>query len=328
VKRSTDRTVVQRFPGIRRRLVLAERAHRVADDDPATADERRLAELSSVLSAALAIDPRVDFRKLKVKPELPVFDPRGLDRGAVAPEPPTPELVAGMARFVPLLGRARSARDAAAQRAYLDARAAWESGERERREGYSELVAAHRDAYRRATAEAARVNSEVDAFRADYVRHRRAAVVEYFSLVLNDDVLPEGLPEAFAVDYRPAARELLVERELPGIDLIPPLRRRSELEQRYAKLVADVVLRTLRNLCEADSADALASVALDGYVRDPDNGLRWTRVSLCARKETVLAIPFARVDAARCLRELMLPVAAPPRSGKRRAAPRDLARTP
>jgi restriction system protein len=318
----------RRFPAIRRRLILAERAQRGPDVDPARALERRVAELNAVLADALASDPRVDFRKLKVKSNPPVFDAQGLDRELPAPPPPAAGSLTGPARFVPWLAAAHGARDAAAQRAYATARSAWETAERERRERYDDLVAAHRVAYQRATAEAARANAEVDAFRADYVRHKRAGVIEYFSLVLTDDVLPEELPETFAVDYRPAARELLVERELPGPEIMPPLRRRSEIEHRYAKLIADIVLRTLRNLCEADSADALATIALDGYVRDPDNGLRWTRVSLRVRKDTVLAIPFARVDAVACLRSLTLPAVSPPRSGRRRAAPRDLARTP
>lgn len=144
--------------------------------------------------------------------------------------------------------------------------------------------------------EAVRLNAEVDAFRSGYVRHERGAVIEYFALVLDDDVLPAGIPESYGLGYDPATRRLEVERALPGIEVIPKGKRRPpELKRRHARVVAQIVLRTLRAIAAADSADAVVTIAFTGSVAGE------APVRLVVEKGAILALPLPHVNASAAL---------------------------
>ncbi|PNE37893.1 restriction endonuclease [Streptomyces noursei] len=113
------------------------------------------------------------------------------------------------------------------------------------------------------------------------------AVVEYFSAALYSGTSwPEGFPRQLSAGYDTAARQLVLDWELPGYDVVPEVKAvrylptadeeretaRPAAQRRalYREVLAQGVLLVLRDLFAADTHGALDSVALNGFVDDVD----------------------------------------------------------
>ncbi|WP_425357020.1 restriction endonuclease [Streptomyces inhibens] len=113
------------------------------------------------------------------------------------------------------------------------------------------------------------------------------AAVEYFSAALySSTAWPEGFPRQVAAAYDPMARQLVLDWELPGYDIVPETKSvrymptadqeketaRPAAQRRalYRDVLAQSVLLVLRDLFAADTFGTLESVALNGFVDDVD----------------------------------------------------------
>lgn len=111
--------------------------------------------------------------------------------------------------------------------------------------------------------------------------------VEYFSAALYASTAwPEDLPRQVSAGYDPAARQLVLNWELPKYDIVPETKSvrymptadqdketaRPAAQRRalYRDMLAQCVLLTLRELFAADEFGVLDSVALNGFVDDHD----------------------------------------------------------
>lgn len=111
---------------------------------------------------------------------------------------------------------------------------------------------------------------------------RPKAVEDYVELLLKASPLPDEVPVDVDVAYQPDARKLVVIRELPGVAIIPEAREHSyfrnrdeiaakprpakEIRQRYTSLVAQLVLRTMREVFEIRPTTLVDEVAVNGHV--------------------------------------------------------------
>ncbi|WUN37172.1 restriction endonuclease [Streptomyces caniferus] len=113
------------------------------------------------------------------------------------------------------------------------------------------------------------------------------AAVEYFSAALySSTAWPEGFPRQIAAAYDPTARQLVLDWELPGYDIVPETKSarymptadqeketaRPAAQRRalYRDVLAQSMLLVLRDLFAADGHGTLDSVALNGFVDDVD----------------------------------------------------------
>ncbi|NEB19980.1 restriction endonuclease [Streptomyces coelicoflavus] len=157
-------------------------------------------------------------------------------------------------------------------------------------------------------------------------RREPDAVTEYFSAALyTSTAWPEGFPRRVAMAYDPAARQLVLDWELPPADIVPqskyvrymyaadqyketprPVGQRRAL---YKEVVAQCMLLVLHELFAADEPGALESVALNGFVdgHDPTTG-RPDRIFLAtvmAERSSFRELHLAQVDAESCLADAL-----------------------
>ncbi|MFJ4269514.1 restriction endonuclease [Streptomyces coelicoflavus] len=157
-------------------------------------------------------------------------------------------------------------------------------------------------------------------------RREPDAVTEYFSAALyTSTAWPEGFPRRVAMAYDPAARQLVLDWELPPADVVPqskyvrymyaadqyketprPVGQRRAL---YKEVVAQCMLLVLHELFAADEPGALESVALNGFVdgHDPTTG-RPDRIFLAtvmAERSSFRELHLAQVDAESCLADAL-----------------------
>ncbi|MFI0811014.1 restriction endonuclease [Streptomyces echinatus] len=152
------------------------------------------------------------------------------------------------------------------------------------------------------------------------------SVVEYFSAALySSTAWPEGFPRQVAAAFDSAARQLVLDWELPGYDVVPEAKSvryvpaqdedkesaRPATQRRglYREVLAQSLLLVLHQLFAADEYGILDSVALNGFVdaHDPATGRR-THIFLAtvmAQRAAFTGLHLEQVDAVSCLTDAL-----------------------
>jgi restriction system protein len=299
---------------------------RTADAAAANADLRaRLSDLDALLMSTLDVDDHIDLDRFKKPVTVPAFDPGPL--GRPLPEPSwasyAPVSPTGIGK---ILGgeKLHEQQTAAARQAYQHARARWVEAETRRLRQLAAREQAYEESRRRYEARIVAYNAEVDRFAAAVAGKDPSSVVEYFAMVLGNSVYPDGFPQHFRLAYLPKQRHLLVEYHLPPVEVIPVVkeyrydrvrddvvaipRDEAEIRRRYTEIVAQVALRTIHEIVEADRGGLVTRVLFNGIVDTIDRRTgRFVRpclVSVRTGRETFEAIELRRVDPVACLKHL------------------------
>ncbi|MFC0847597.1 restriction endonuclease [Streptomyces noboritoensis] len=239
--------------------------------------DARVEALTGLLAAGCAEPPfrtAALLREERVEP----FAPGALAQPVPMPDPARYQAQGGWRR-----GQAQQEAQAAYQRDWDAAQLA----ENDRRRRLADYRAQYESWSQGQLVEVRAHNAGV----ADLVRGVRAgepdAVVEYFSAALYAaSAWPEGFPRQLSCAYDRGARQLVVDWELPALDVVPaaksvryvastdeeresarPVSQRRAL---YRDALAQSVLLVVRDLFAADEPGVLESVALNGFVDDVD----------------------------------------------------------
>lgn len=309
-------------------------ADRQQETDDLNAElEDRLTELRGLLEHTLITDDSIDFASLRQQEPFAEFAPPEELSPGRAPRAAQVAPLGGLRKFIPgARGRHESAlkRSADEHRAAMNDFNTRESAKRAKFTKLKEEYEAKRASYE---AETQRHNAEVDDFQNTYMSKEPEAVVAYNEMVLTRSEYPaEGFPQKFRMIYRSENSELVVEYDLPDISTIPKeaeyryvkskdvidskARKPAEIKQLYQDMVASIALRSLHELFEADQADALSLITLNGVIdtQDPASGLdvRIPLVSVRTSKAAFLPLRLERVDKVACLRNLGAQVSSRP----------------
>jgi restriction system protein len=149
--------------------------------------------------------------------------------------------------------------------------------------------------------------------------------VEWFvGQVLDASRYPDGFPQQHQVAYRPENQDVVVEFELPPQQVVPTMRGyryvksrdaidplprpENEIKQRYARLIACIALRTLREIFAATPGDVVEAVVFNGRVSTTDRAtgkpVRPHLLSVSAERSAFMDLVLAAVEPAACLKRL------------------------
>jgi restriction system protein len=171
-------------------------------------------------------------------------------------------------------------------------------------------------------AHTAQYNDEIDRFRTHFIAGEEAAVRRYFSLVLQRDELPDGFPRNHEVAFTKESKQLVVERKLPLVDIVPSeltfryVRARDEItttarpvakiRSLYESVVAQMTLRTVVGIFASDLFGILESMVTNVYVDtiDPATGkpVRPCLLTVRVTREAFDEVDFSRVEPLACLK--------------------------
>jgi restriction system protein len=315
---------------VRKRLYVESREAEAAaqNEDLATSIE----SLATLLASTLNVDDFLDLNSLKRNTKLPTWQSGHLEQALPPPMPEqyTPPPSTGLGR---IFGGAKYEQQrAAGAAAYQQACVQHAAAEQTR---LQQLTAA-RETYWKAVAEAQkktyRQHAEIDAFQAELQAGDPDAVVSYFELVLQRSAYPDGFPQQFKLAYVPESRQLVVEYELPSVEVVPTIkiyryvkstdtvnataRPAAQIRSTYASVVAQVTLRTVHELFEADRNRFLDVIVFNGVVDSIDRGtgqkVRPCIITLRTTRDAFLAVDVAAVDPQACLKHLSASVSKSP----------------
>lgn len=314
----------------RKRLYAESRAADVAAENEAL--EQRIEELSSVLAAGLDVDPFVDLEALKRAPVMPRWEHAALERPEQPPDPTrfTPDAPTGMGR---LFGsKAYNARVAELNAAYA---AACEQHAQRDVARVAALEAARADFERAkaaAAADAKAQHEEIDQLAARLDVGDVEAVLTLFELALQADNLPSAFPTEWRLAYVPTSRQLVIEFEFPGADIVPMVkayryvkskdevtstaRPATQIRALYASVLAQLTLRVLHEVFGADRGRFVDVVVFNGmlHATDPRTGqpTHPCLVTVRTTRDAFGGLDLAAVDPAACLKHLSASVSRSP----------------
>jgi restriction system protein len=167
-------------------------------------------------------------------------------------------------------------------------------------------------------------NEKIEKLKDNYFHKNAESVIQYCEMVLNNSQYPETFPKDFDLDYNSDSKLLIVEYVLPAPDDLPTLTdvkyiatkkelkesflSETQLSKNYDSAIYKVTLRTLQELFEADKAEALNAVIINGWV-NTFNKATGKKVNNCivtiqAKKTEFNEIELSNVDPKTCFKNL------------------------
>ncbi|HQR38748.1 MAG TPA: restriction endonuclease [Blastocatellia bacterium] len=218
-----------------------------------------------------------------------------------------------LARWAALVQEARDKRERLYGR--------YQAGLRSAEQAYNRKLGIWREEQQRYNHARDQRNEALRARRRAYEAGEPAAVVDYSAMVLARSDYPDSYPRDAELEYHAEARTLVVDFTLPPIDCVPDVievtfdraamdyvvHRMSDVEraQLHRSLLQQVTLRTIHELFEADTANALDTIVLNGWLRSsPVAGPLDCVLSVRAAKAAFAALRLDRDPPERCLQSL------------------------
>ncbi|MGH9090910.1 MAG: restriction endonuclease [Acidimicrobiales bacterium] len=294
--------------------------------------EQRVADLQSLLSASLSVDDFIDLDSLKQAPQLPVWQHGHLEIAEPAPDPnqyavPPPS---GMGKLFG--GKQHKQAEEAARAAYEQASQQHAQREEARIAALHQARVSFDATTAAANGAAEKQHREIDAFKASLDGGDQDAVITYFEMVLRASSFPEGFPKTFRLAYVAASRQVVLEFEFPALEVVPTVktyryvkaqdavtgtaRPAAQVRTLYSSALAQITLRTLHELFEADRGRFADVIVFNGMLQsiDPGTGqpIHPCLITVRTTREAFAELDLSHVDPSACLKHLSAGVSANP----------------
>jgi restriction system protein len=291
----------------------------------------QVSTLNAVLAAGLD-SPPPRLESLKVSTALPPYDPGPLAVPVIPPDPRQYEPAAptGLQALAPAVRRQHEQNRQAARARFEND---WRAAQRNENERLQRLALAQQRYRDWAEAERRRIiehNRRVDELARQATRADADAIPEFFAALLRlSSQWPTGFPTKTEVAWDGEGLQLLVSRELPSIQVVPPVTRiryvksdDRELEIKrpvgerrevYRRVLAQCALRVVWEVLRArlfrqDGQPLVQSVVFNGYVVQPDpatgNEGSAYLITLMASRATFEQIDLSQADPVQCVEGL------------------------
>jgi restriction system protein len=286
-------------------------------------------ELSRVLEHTLDVDDSISFESLRITKEFPRFQPRP-ELQTPSKKPVRESFVdkvirpSGLKALVPGAKKKYESELKNAEEEYRVELERWNAAEKERISKLKALGKYYEDKKAAFELKKGQRNVEVAEFEEAYKLGDPEAIVSYNNMVLERSEYPDGFPQEFRLAYTPESKQLVVEYELPTVEVVPAVseyryvkakdeitekpRKQGEIKELYQDIVAAVALRTIHEVLEADQGEHLEVVCFNGFIQTVDSAtgkdIRPHLISVRTTRERFDEIDLARIDKRACLRNL------------------------
>ena len=292
--------------------------------------QQELKLMESLLAHTLSVDDTVDWNSLKNNKPYSEDKPTVPKEISPPPKPVASSFKKKISLFKTLLGQKSKILEQQ-QKDFQNALSAWEKEKRSVEAENQKLFQEHQAAIqewdknkKNYEADQAQLNQKVEQLKENYTSKEEEAVTEYCEMVLSNSEYPDDFPSDFELQYSNKNGILVVDFTLPSLQQIPTktsvryVATRDAVEEKflseaqskklYNGVCYQIALRTIHELFEADSVDALVSITFNGFVTttNPSTGHEETNciLSVQAKKEEFVAINLASVDPKSCFKAL------------------------
>lgn len=277
---------------------------------------QRVQKIEGLLRRGLAAEPPTS-QSLESPFEVDVFDPGELGKQEPPPQPNAfrvPPL--GLRRILPNAQQRHALAVAEANKSFERALAGWEQREAARIAELRQREASHK-------VHSAEAQAKNVAFRASIAAGDPGAIAVYFQRALEQSLFFD-LASNCRLAFVPESKQLVIEREFPPVDVIPPIKNHryiktkdqitevarplTQLKGLYATLVSQLTLLTLHQIFVADVDDHIETAVFNGYLDTVDRStgkpIRPCLVTVRTSAEEFEALDLTHVEPALCLKHL------------------------
>jgi restriction system protein len=323
----------QRRQELERRLFAGSAAlqalKKIQADEQNEEANREIVALASILLDALRTRPPVEWAQFFDRSEFTEPPPAAPAPLAIVREPRKSDFMPATPRSLSELLHRRRRRElrAAGEKSFNTANDEWNFAVRYKSREHDAATEKYRaalagwDARKSAFhAAQAKAKTQLDSLQLRYAAKEADAVIAYSDLILLSADRPDGFPKHWKIDF--AAGAMTVDYELPSTEAMPCVKavkyapsrdafETVELAERdrdalYAEAMVQTCLAVLHLLFASDEADAIKSIAFNGWVNFID-GTRPARaciMSVQATKQAFRRIDLSSVDPQACFRSL------------------------
>ena len=278
--------------------------------------EFRLFELENILKDTLDVDDHIAFESLREKPILPAFN---LNKPRV--QNYLPSDLSGVDKLLPWKKKKYESEIESAHRSY-----------RNDIESYNKAQKSHLGLVKWIQEETKKQHEEINQFKLDFIDGKPDAIVDYFALVLDASDYPNNFPQHAKIAYVPESKQLVIEYDLPSMDVVPEVKTykyvktrdeitstalpKTQRKKLYSSIIAQITLRTIHEIFEADRTNFVENIVFNGYVDSIDLSTgqpqRPCLVTVRTTHEHFQSINLALVDPHACLKGLSASVSSKP----------------
>ncbi|MBR0599785.1 restriction endonuclease [Sinanaerobacter chloroacetimidivorans] len=291
--------------------------------------EERVSDLLSILTNTLSINDTISFNSLKIHDAGPKYKPP-VELATLNNEPTLEYFIQNVKspgffdKLVPGWQNRYENAKKQAEDNYRQEKERYEVAENERKDKLEKYKARYEKEKSDWDLKVQQRNKEVDDFEQSYKNKDIASVISYNSMVLERSQYPDEFPQNFRVTYAEDSKELVIEYQLPTVEIIPAVqeykyvksrdaidekqRKQTEIKEIYQDVIAAICLRSIHEVFEADQGNVIDLVVFNGYVEtvDPATGkdIKPFLISIRVTKERFLEIDLKRAEKKACLRNL------------------------
>lgn len=207
---------------------------------------------------------------------------------------------------------------------YQHALSKWEHSEQARLVEVERLQEDFERSYREAVAHNESVAAKQTRLRQNYLSGDEFVVAAYAKKILETSPYPKQLPRQIKTTYVGASKQLIVDFELPKLDVIPDesdfryvkatdkivgkRRKARDVDDDYTRLISVIALKALYEVFVSDAAGMIEVCCFNGYLdtidRSTGKKVRPCLISTRTTKEKLEAIDLQHVDPRLCVRNL------------------------
>lgn len=289
----------------------------------------KIKQLQTLLDHPVRINGKTFFDSLRIKEEFPAFNPPQ-DLLMPNPAPKKEEFFSSVKppgflnRLIPGSKNRYEQKLLRAEEEYNEAFKKYETLEQERILRLQKLKEDYEIEKQTFFLKKERTNAEVDNFECAYQKGEPKAIIDYNSKVLQNSTYPKEFPKRFQLSYSFNSKEIVIEYELPFIEIVPLIseykyiktrdtigekkRKITEIKAIYLDVISSVALRTIYEIFFADQYNHVQNVIFNGYVRKIDPIIQQERliyfISLSMPKDFFKEINFHQVESHYILKAL------------------------
>ena len=196
--------------------------------------------------------------------------------------------------------------------------------ENSRQVALNAALSEHQAKLRKLDEAAVQQHQEIDSLKAGYESGEKESVRAYCDAVLSSQTFPENWSQSFKLAYVPESKQIVVEYDFPTFDIVPKIAAyryvrakkeavttpRSDSDRRhlYSSLIAQITLRVIHVLFNADYTDHLESIVFNGHVDAIDEAtghpVHPCLVTLRCTRGVFEQLDLSRIDSESCLKGL------------------------
>ncbi len=313
-----------------RREANIEEAKKRSDDA-----KKDLEKIENLLTHTLSIDDTVNWELLKKKNSFPEKKPVKPQRESYKKYPAKPDenaekFIPSFTFFEKLFKSKKELKVLEYEKKYSDAISEWEKEKlsinevnakidkkyQEQLKKYEKDVAEWKKRKGNFDNKQAFFNKKIDDLKQSYFNKDINSIIEYCEIVLNNSEYPDSFLKSFELEYNPENKILIVEYQLPPLDAFPKLKEvkfittKKELRESYIsesqlckmfdESMYKITLRTIHELFEADSTNAIDAISFNGWVKaiNKPTGKEETNciLTIQVKKDEFLEIDLSRID--------------------------------